>query len=100
MYTVNFGAYCGMRTITETLLDLSDARGFAAHVIARRRRRRYGVVTLTAGEQCVVLEPNDSAMTPDECGLLWIEHQTFACRDCGSATETRDAALECCVAEN
>jgi len=101
MYSLVMSSYCGMsRTIGNADTDGTDARRAAAALIRRRRRQGFPVTTLERGREWEVLEPADCAMVPDACGQLYIRHDTFDCRECGHACETRDDAARCCYMED
>lgn len=69
-YQLRFTAYCGMRTLDETYTDRHEARQEAAEFIRYRRRQGFEVMCLEPGSRWEVLEPEDCAMVPDECGTI------------------------------
>lgn len=99
MYRLKFIAYCGVPTYDETFEQEIDARNAARDIIMDRRFDGYTVTTVTKNEEWEVLEPEDSAMVPDDCGTLRLRHITFECRECGSRHETLGEAEECCQEE-
>lgn len=68
-----------------------------ARQLRRYRRNGYPVSILARGQEWEIGEPEGCMMVPDDCGTLAIRHDTYECRECGSACETRDAAAECCA---
>lgn len=97
MYRVQFFAYCGMSGVPRTFESLRDARDYAAARLARAHARGCRPYTLVPGKRWEIPEPDDVMMVPDDCGELVIRHDTFECRECGCAHETRDAATTCCA---
>lgn len=95
---VNHYAYCGMPGIPEEFDTYAEARSYAAEQI-REYRRDFAVTTLERGRQWEILEPEDCAMVPDECGVLCIKTRLFDCRECGSQHESKDDAYSCCSGE-
>ena len=100
MYTLKFASYCGMGWDLGTFDDRAEARAEAAEVLRRRRADGYEIATRAPGRRWEVLEPEDSAMVPDECGELYITRQTFECRECGFAHDTDEARRACCMEED
>lgn len=99
MYKVKFSSYCGMSSFPDHFELREDARSHAAFLILRARQD-FKVTTITRGEHWEVLEPENAVMVPDQCGSLYIEHITYACRECGSRCETGEDATLCCVEED
>lgn len=66
-------AYCGM--VTELGSDVNDAvvRTNAARAIRATRRQGFDVAVREPGAAWEILEPEDSALVPDTCGLLSLE---------------------------
>jgi hypothetical protein len=95
MFKVQHNAYCGMSDVPACFDTHEEAHAYAASRIARYRRH-FAVTTLETGQAWEIQEPVDCAMVPDACGLLTLSHQTFECRECGSACETQHDALHCC----
>ena len=96
MYRLNHVAYCGMPGVPEYFDDPQDARKDAAERL-RRYRRRYAVTTLERGKEWEIMEPEDSVLVPDACGVLYLSHITFECKECGTACETKTEARQCCA---
>lgn len=96
MYSVKHYAYTGCNNPPETFESETDARGYAARILRRRRSQGFPVTTLWSGRQWEILEPERCAIIPDACGVLEISHDTFECRECGSQHETRENAYLCC----
>lgn len=71
-FSLDFRAYCGMSSIHETG-DKDDMRQQAAELIRRRRNAGYAVQILERGSEWEVLEPENCAMVPDECGIISLE---------------------------
>ena len=98
MYTLRMAAYCGMGyPVTEPDEDRAEARAAAARILRRRRRQGFPVVMLNRGLEWEIQEPLACVMVPDQCGTLYIHHDTFPCSECGNVCETRDAARDCCA---
>lgn len=96
MYRVQHHAYCGMSGIPATFEERCEARRCAAMRL-KRLRKRFTVVTVKRGARWEILEPEECAMVPDQCGILAIHRHTFECRECGFDHDTREAAHECCA---
>jgi hypothetical protein len=99
MYQVEHISYCGMRGIPTCFDTEEEARQYAADFI-RRYRRRYKLTTLQPGEKWEVLEPENTVLVPDACGVLSIEHVTYECFECGTHHDTKHDALHCCAEYN
>jgi hypothetical protein len=95
MYHVSHNAYCGMQTLSRYVDDESEARQIVADRLSRLRRK-YPVQTLTKGKTWEILEPADCVMVPDACGVISLEHITYACEECGSEHEESGGAFWCC----
>lgn len=75
-WRLSFAAYCGMsHTIAEDL-DRDDCRAEAARYLRRMRRRGYPIAIITRGEEWEILEPDNCALVPDDCGILSIDDYT------------------------
>ena len=96
MYLVNFHSYCGMSNRIATCEDETEARLEALAIILARRLDGYTVTTLQRGAEWEVLEPDDSIMVPDDCGILHIKHVTYQCRECGQHWEDKESERYCC----
>lgn len=70
-YTVRHVSYCGMESYSETFESLDDARTASAKVLSRLRRE-FPIVILERGTKWEVMERDDNAMVPDQCGILSI----------------------------
>lgn len=99
MYHLKFAAYCGMGWTIGSFEERGEARSEAASILRQRRSDGYAIATLKQGREWEVLEPEDSVLVPDECGQLYITHQTFECRECGFKHETDEARRACCLEE-
>ncbi len=97
MFKLRFSAYCGMSHNIVTTDERTVARCHAADALRRAREHGLKPTTLTRGEWWEICEPENCVMVPDECGQLYLRHETFECRECGSEHETADAARECCA---
>ena len=87
--------YCGMLDIRDSFDTLAEARSHAADLL-RTYRQDYKVATIERGESWEILEPDDCAMVPDDCGILRITRITHECRECGSLYDSADDAAICC----
>jgi len=99
MYKVTFTSYCGMSNVPQSFDALEDARNYAAQRLSSLRRR-FKIATLQRGKEWEVLEPENAIMVPDACGILYIQHCTWACRECGCEHETSEDAVQCCTFEH
>lgn len=101
MYRLRHVAYCGMLTFSESFDEQEEARQAAAEFLRKMRGKGFVCVALERDRekqegQWEVLEPDDCALVPDECGVLRLSHITFECRECGSQLETKQESLDCC----
>jgi hypothetical protein len=96
MTLLKFAGYCGMAGVPQECETRAEARRAAAAWLRAARSDEFPVVTLARGEEWEIQEPDWAEMVPDECGILYIEHRTWECRECGSACETQEAAWGCC----
>lgn len=71
-YVITFAAYCGM-VDTEEKDCGADARDHVAAYLRSMRRKGFPVTTLKRGAEWEVLEPEDCAMVPDECGTVSLD---------------------------
>jgi len=95
MYTLKHAGYCGMKDYSETFDTLQEARAQAAFML-RDYRENYPVTTVRKGEEWEIMENESCVMVPDDCGILWITHVFFECRECGSNYENEEDARGCC----
>ena len=96
-YRVRFSAYCGLSyTVGGEHETREEARATAATLL-RLRRKRFDVATHKRGAWWEILEPNDAAMVPDRCGMLYLQHDTHECIECDTSHELQGEADECCT---
>lgn len=96
MYKVKFVGYCGMSHPEASHETEKEARADVAYRL-KYARKGFEVVTLESGKSWEILEPTECTMVPDDSGVLYLKHITYACRECGSACETQEDAALCCA---
>lgn len=85
--TLTHYAYCGMSVPYTDVETVADARVRAACLIRLRRRQGYPVTTLTRGASWEVLEPDDSVMVSDKCGVICLKPTKPVYVECWSCGE-------------
>lgn len=97
MYTLRWAAYSGFSYTHSGGSEREDVRREAAGMIRDARRRGEPVTIISRGKEWEFETPDDAATIGDRDGLLYIQHRTFPCRECGSAYESPDEAGACCT---
>ncbi len=73
VWQLTHAAYCGMVTTLETDVDAAVVRSAAAAALRAARRRGFDVAVRKPGTEWEILEPEDSVLVPDNCGILGLE---------------------------
>ena len=92
-------SYCGMSLPHLTTEDRAWARAQTAALLRKRRRAGFRVVLGSRTEDYrsyEVLEPAVCYLVPDECGIIALRRELFACGECGSEYDQQEAARQCC----
>ena len=92
-------SYCGMSLPHLTTEDRAWARAQTAALIRKRRRDGFRVIlgSRTATYRSYeVLEPEECHLVPDECCIIALRRELFACGECGSEYDQQEAARQCC----
>jgi hypothetical protein len=105
MYTVKFSAYCGMSsTVDDPVETPQEARQIMADYIRRKREHGHYVSRAATRRPTaegipvfeIETESNRSGtFVTDDDGLLFVQHHTFECRECGYEHETEEARQQC-----
>ena len=96
MYAIRFVAYTGCSPLRDVYDGGEAARDVAAERIRNARTQGIKVTILTRGAKWEFLEDDAAVMIGDDKGVLYLEHYTFECDECGHEHETAEDARECC----
>ncbi len=73
VWKLTHAAYCGMVTVLGSDIDAAVVRSAAAGALRSARRRGFDVAVREPGVAWEILEPEDSVLVPDDCGMLSLE---------------------------
>ncbi len=73
VWKLTHAAYCGMVTALGADVDAAVVRSAAAGALRSARRRGFDVAVREPGMAWEILEPEDSALVPEDCGMLSLE---------------------------
>lgn len=97
-FHVTMHAYCGMAyDIGDRGMTEVQARDTVRRFCAKRTRQGYTVAQLVAEDwqECEISEPEDSAMIPDDAGVIRVVEDTVPAAECWNCGEIV-AIGECC----
>ena len=75
--------------------EIETVRRLVSRILRRRRSAGFLVSTLDRGHRWEITEPEDSAMVPDDAGILRLS-VVNRCDYCGVLTDDDGPCCECC----